>query len=188
MPPAPRWWRCPDRRAREGCRPRVRPRATGSALSSWSLSGSRLLARGRGGAGGVRTGPAVAEARIAFDRHQLAALVLVLDVDHPEAPGPEPGGLLGADRPEDLAGAEYVPWPHRLVEDHGVVAHHRLGETQPFLEIKMDLQRKGGPGAPGCPVVRPEPHRHHGRRGDGPAGHLFRHLVVPEQGVAVLHR
>src|SRR5580692_2382809 len=40
----------------------------------------------------------------------------------------------------------------------------------------------------GGPVVGPEPHRHHGGRGDGSVGDGLGDSVVPEQRVAVLHR
>ena len=60
------------------------------------------------------------------------------------------------------------PGPDRLVEDDGVVAHDRLGQAEPLLEVEVDLEGKSLGGPPGRPVVGAEPHRHHGRGSDGP--------------------
>ena len=84
---------------------------------------------------------------------------------------------------------DQVAGPHRLVEDDGVVGHHRLGQLEALLQVEVHLQRQLlGSVRPGRPVVRAEPHREHRRRRDRAAGDLVGDVVVPEQRVAVLDR
>src|SRR5207248_4748988 len=131
---------------------------------------------------------AIPEAGPRLDADEVAAVVAVLDVDDPEPPGAELGLLLRTDRAQPLAGADDVARSHRLVERDRVVAHHGLGQPEPLLQVEVHLQREWLHVPAGRPVVRPEPGRQRRRGCDRPAGQLGRHLVVPEQRVAVLDR
>ena len=62
------------------------------------------------------------------------------------------------------------------------------GSPSTGLQVEVHLQRQRRLGAARRPVVRAEPDREHGGRGDRSAGQLLGHLVVPEQRVAVLDR
>ena len=111
----------------------------------------------------------VAEAGVRLDADELVALVAVLDVDHPEPAGAELGGLLVADRPQDLAARDHVARtaPARGTRSCCRRSPPRAARSCSFRS-KWTCSGSARSVAPGRPVMRPEPHREHRRRGDGP--------------------
>src|SRR5437660_367303 len=110
--------------------------------------------------------PAVAEAGVGLDTDHLVALVAVLDVDHPEPAGAQASRLLLAHRTQDLAARDLVARTHRVVEDDRVLGDHCFRQAEALLEVEVHLQGEHLLGATGGPVMRSEPHRQHGGRGD----------------------
>ena len=93
--------------------------------------------------------PPVSEAGVRLDADELVALVVVHDVDHPEAAGTELRRLLVAHRTQHLMRAQPVADAHRLVEHEGVVAHHRFGEVEARLQVEVDCNGTCGSVRPG---------------------------------------